>query len=114
MTPPPVSAPPPATIPMTITARTTTPEAPPARTPGSSGAVGTPHTRLEGHAKVTGAARYAGDVPFAELAYGWLVTSTVARGRIRSTSAPRPSSRCPACSASCTTGTRRASRPGSA
>ena len=79
MTPPPVSAPSLAPI----TARTTTPDAPPARPPGSSGAVGTPHTRLEGRAKVTGAARYTGDVPFAELAHGWLVTSTVARGRIR-------------------------------
>ncbi|MET9076677.1 xanthine dehydrogenase family protein molybdopterin-binding subunit [Streptomyces sp. NPDC004232] len=46
-------------------------------------AVGTAHTRVEGRDKVTGAARYAGEVPFAELAYGWLVLSTVARGRIR-------------------------------
>ena len=44
--------------------------------------IGVPRTRLEGRAKVTGEARYAGEVPFAELAYGWLVTSTVARGRI--------------------------------
>ncbi|MGW3493048.1 xanthine dehydrogenase family protein molybdopterin-binding subunit [Streptomyces sp. NPDC001020] len=48
------------------------------------GAVGTAHTRVEGRAKVTGAARYAGEIPFAELAHGWLVLSTVARGRIRS------------------------------
>ncbi|MFB8177060.1 xanthine dehydrogenase family protein molybdopterin-binding subunit [Streptomyces sp. NPDC055966] len=46
-------------------------------------AVGTAHTRVEGRDKVTGAARYAGEVPFADLAYGWLVLSTVARGRIR-------------------------------
>jgi xanthine dehydrogenase YagR molybdenum-binding subunit len=46
-------------------------------------AVGAPHTRIEGRAKVTGEARYAGDVPFAELAHGWIVTSTIARGRIR-------------------------------
>src|SRR5262249_48363455 len=40
---------------------------------------------LEGRLKVTGAARYAGEIlPPAELAHGWLVTSTVARGRIRS------------------------------
>ncbi|GGU98049.1 oxidoreductase [Streptomyces filipinensis] len=45
--------------------------------------VGTAHTRVEGRDKVTGAARYAGEVPFAGLAYGWLVLSTVARGRIR-------------------------------
>ncbi|WP_405738552.1 xanthine dehydrogenase family protein molybdopterin-binding subunit [Streptomyces sp. NBC_01525] len=48
----------------------------------AGGAVGTAHTRLEGRAKVTGAARYAGEVPFAELAHGQLVLSTVARGRI--------------------------------
>ncbi|MFB6438677.1 xanthine dehydrogenase family protein molybdopterin-binding subunit [Streptomyces sp. NPDC056411] len=45
-------------------------------------AVGTAHARVEGLAKVTGAARYAGEIPFAELAHGWLVLSTVARGRI--------------------------------
>ncbi|MFD3617839.1 xanthine dehydrogenase family protein molybdopterin-binding subunit [Streptomyces sp. NPDC058676] len=48
------------------------------------GAVGSAHTRVEGRDKVTGAARYAGEIPFAELAHGWLVLSTVARGRIRS------------------------------
>ncbi|MEU6476999.1 xanthine dehydrogenase family protein molybdopterin-binding subunit [Streptomyces sp. NPDC047017] len=48
------------------------------------GSVGTAHTRVEGRDKVTGAARYAGEIPFAELAHGWLVLSTVARGRIRS------------------------------
>ncbi|MFE1025109.1 xanthine dehydrogenase family protein molybdopterin-binding subunit [Streptomyces sp. NPDC058818] len=48
------------------------------------GAVGTAHTRVEGRDKVTGAARYAGEIPFADLAHGWLVLSTVARGRIRS------------------------------
>ncbi|MFD3841885.1 xanthine dehydrogenase family protein molybdopterin-binding subunit [Streptomyces sp. NPDC058642] len=47
-------------------------------------AVGTAHTRIEGRDKVTGAARYAGEIPFADLAYGWLALSTVARGRIRS------------------------------
>ncbi|MEU9331756.1 xanthine dehydrogenase family protein molybdopterin-binding subunit [Streptomyces sp. NPDC048290] len=46
--------------------------------------VGVPHTRVEGPDKVTGRARYAGEVPFAELAHGWLVLSTVTRGRIRS------------------------------
>ncbi|MFB7998064.1 xanthine dehydrogenase family protein molybdopterin-binding subunit [Streptomyces sp. NPDC056002] len=49
-----------------------------------TGTVGASYTRVEGLAKVTGAARYAGDVPAAELAHGWLVLSTVARGRIRS------------------------------
>ncbi|MER7837044.1 xanthine dehydrogenase family protein molybdopterin-binding subunit [Streptomyces sp. NPDC096040] len=47
------------------------------------GSVGTAHSRVEGRDKVTGAARYAGEIPFAELAHGWLVLSTVARGRIR-------------------------------
>ncbi|MFI8089868.1 xanthine dehydrogenase family protein molybdopterin-binding subunit [Streptomyces sp. NPDC086080] len=48
----------------------------------TTGAVGTAHTRVEGRDKVTGAARYAGDIPFTGLAHGWLVLSTVARGRI--------------------------------
>ncbi|GGZ44451.1 xanthine dehydrogenase family protein molybdopterin-binding subunit [Streptomyces bluensis] len=48
------------------------------------GSVGSAHTRVEGRDKVTGAARYAGEIPFAELAHGWLALSTVARGRIRS------------------------------
>ncbi|SEE28024.1 xanthine dehydrogenase, molybdenum binding subunit apoprotein [Streptomyces sp. 2231.1] len=52
------------------------------RTPAPAPAVGTAHTRVEGRDKVTGAARYAGEVPFADLAYGWLALSTVARGRI--------------------------------
>ncbi|WP_181798202.1 xanthine dehydrogenase family protein molybdopterin-binding subunit [Streptomyces sp. WELS2] len=45
--------------------------------------VGTGHTRVEGRDKVTGSARYAAEVPFAGLAHGWLVLSTIARGRIR-------------------------------
>ncbi|GLW10173.1 oxidoreductase [Microtetraspora sp. NBRC 13810] len=56
----------------------------PSLAPGRTGVVGTARTRLEGRAKVTGAARYAGEVPFAELAHGWVATSSVARGRIRS------------------------------
>ncbi|MFI8193240.1 xanthine dehydrogenase family protein molybdopterin-binding subunit [Streptomyces sp. NPDC085946] len=50
----------------------------------ATGAVGTAHTRVEGRDKVTGAARYAGEIPFTDLAHGWLVLSTVARGRILS------------------------------
>ncbi|MGY0071402.1 xanthine dehydrogenase family protein molybdopterin-binding subunit [Streptomyces sp. QTS137] len=53
-----------------------------------TGAVGTAHTRVEGRDKVTGAARYAGEIPFAGLAHGWLVLSTVARGRIGSVGTP--------------------------
>ncbi len=47
-----------------------------------TGSVGAPRTRVEGVDKVTGAARYAGEIPFAGLAHGWLVLSTVARGRV--------------------------------
>ncbi|MFE9454176.1 xanthine dehydrogenase family protein molybdopterin-binding subunit [Streptomyces sp. NPDC006739] len=54
------------------------------RTTAAKGSVGTAHTRVEGREKVTGAARYAGEIPFSGLAHGWLVLSTVARGRIRS------------------------------
>ncbi|MHB9755355.1 xanthine dehydrogenase family protein molybdopterin-binding subunit [Streptomyces sp. BYX5S] len=46
--------------------------------------VGVGRSRIEGRDKVTGAARYAGEFPFTDLAHGWLVLSTVARGRIRS------------------------------
>ncbi|MFI9214465.1 xanthine dehydrogenase family protein molybdopterin-binding subunit [Streptomyces werraensis] len=52
--------------------------------PAAPGPIGTAHTRVEGRDKVTGAARYGGDIPFAGLAHGMLVLSTVARGRIRS------------------------------
>ncbi|MFD4276934.1 xanthine dehydrogenase family protein molybdopterin-binding subunit [Streptomyces cyaneofuscatus] len=55
-------------------------------TPGSRAlraAVGTARTRVEGRDKVTGAARYAGEIPFADLAHGWLVLSTATRARIR-------------------------------
>lgn len=47
------------------------------------GAVGTGHVRVEGREKVTGAARYAGEIRFTGLAHGWLVLSTAAHGRIR-------------------------------
>ncbi|MFJ8917973.1 xanthine dehydrogenase family protein molybdopterin-binding subunit [Streptomyces sp. NPDC102415] len=50
-------------------------------------AVGTAHTRVEGRDKVTGAARYAGEIPFDGLAHGWLVLSTITRGRILSVDA---------------------------
>src|SRR5690606_25965392 len=47
------------------------------------GAVGTARPRIEGPAKVTGAVRYAADEPTGNLWHGWVVTSTVTRGRIR-------------------------------
>src|ERR1700730_11785011 len=43
-----------------------------------------PHNRLEVRLKVTGALRYSGDRPIKDVAYGYLVTSTIARGAIRS------------------------------
>ncbi|MES4892361.1 xanthine dehydrogenase family protein molybdopterin-binding subunit [Streptomyces sp. NPDC096012] len=56
-------------------------------TPTPTPSVGRAHTRIEGRDKVTGAARYAAEVPFDGLAHGWLVLSTVARGRIRAVDA---------------------------
>ncbi|MFB6777197.1 xanthine dehydrogenase family protein molybdopterin-binding subunit [Streptomyces sp. NPDC056352] len=47
------------------------------------GAIGASRPRVEGPAKVTGAVRYAADEPMSDLAHGWVVTSTVTRGRIR-------------------------------
>lgn len=45
-------------------------------------AVGAPVARLEGPAKVSGAARYAAEYQQDHLAYGWIVPSPVARGRL--------------------------------
>ncbi|GIF03871.1 xanthine dehydrogenase family protein molybdopterin-binding subunit [Actinoplanes siamensis] len=45
-------------------------------------AVGAPLPRLEGPAKVSGAARYAAEYPQDRMAYGWIVQSPVARGRL--------------------------------
>jgi len=45
--------------------------------------VGAARPRIEGRLKVAGAARYASDVPMPELAHGWMVTATIAKGRIR-------------------------------
>ncbi len=46
--------------------------------------IGAPIPRIEGRAKVTGQALFASDEPVANPAYAYLVTSTIARGRIRS------------------------------
>jgi xanthine dehydrogenase YagR molybdenum-binding subunit len=46
--------------------------------------IGTATSRVDGHAKVTGAAKYAGEFGAPDLAYGSLVTSTIAKGRITS------------------------------
>jgi xanthine dehydrogenase YagR molybdenum-binding subunit len=44
--------------------------------------IGTPTSRIDGHAKVTGAAKYAGEHNVDGLAYAAVVTSTIAKGRI--------------------------------
>ena len=44
--------------------------------------IGTPASRVDGRAKVTGAAKYAGEFNTNGLAYGSVVTSSIARGRI--------------------------------
>jgi xanthine dehydrogenase YagR molybdenum-binding subunit len=48
----------------------------------AAGPFGKAAPRTDGVAKVTGAARYASDEPVARPAYAYLVTSTIARGRI--------------------------------
>ena len=48
--------------------------------PGAN--MGQPIPRYDGRAKVTGGARYASDVPVANPAYAFMVTSAIARGRI--------------------------------
>ena len=45
--------------------------------------IGTPTSRVDGRVKVTGMAQYAGEFAAPDLAYGSVVTSTIARGRIR-------------------------------
>jgi xanthine dehydrogenase YagR molybdenum-binding subunit len=45
--------------------------------------VGRPTRRVDGRAKVTGAAKYAGEYNVPKLAYGYVVSSAVAKGRIK-------------------------------
>jgi len=45
--------------------------------------LGTPTSRVEGRAKVTGAARYAAEHNAAGLAHGFVVSATIAKGRIK-------------------------------
>lgn len=54
-----------------------------APTPIESGTIGKAIPRIDGRLKVTGAARYPSDVAVADSAYAFLVTSTIARGRIK-------------------------------
>jgi xanthine dehydrogenase YagR molybdenum-binding subunit len=49
----------------------------------SSTQLGQPVSRVEGRAKVTGEARYAGEFNVPGLLYGQVVSSTIARGRIK-------------------------------
>src|SRR5262244_4360460 len=44
--------------------------------------IGTATSRVDGRAKVTGAAKYAGEFNIDGLAHGSVVTSTIAKGRI--------------------------------
>ncbi len=45
--------------------------------------IGRPQNRVDGRAKVTGEAKYAGEYNVKGFAYGWIVSSTIARGRIK-------------------------------
>ena len=44
--------------------------------------VGGSVTRVEGPEKVAGLARYSADIPLDQLAYGWMATASIARGRV--------------------------------
>jgi len=46
--------------------------------------VGKPISRLEGHLKVTGSAKYAGEYEAEDLLYGYVVNSTITKGKIKS------------------------------
>ncbi len=45
--------------------------------------IGEPAVRVDARLKVTGQARYPSDMPVANPAYAWLVTSAIAKGRIK-------------------------------
>ena len=49
---------------------------------GSDRFVGSPVSRVDGPAKVTGLAKYAGEFAAADLAHGYVVSSTIAKGKI--------------------------------
>jgi xanthine dehydrogenase YagR molybdenum-binding subunit len=51
--------------------------------------IGTPTSRVDGRAKVTGLAKYAGEFNVPDLVYGAVVTSTITRGRIARIDASR-------------------------
>jgi xanthine dehydrogenase YagR molybdenum-binding subunit len=49
----------------------------------AAGILGSPTSRVEGRAKVTGAARYAAEHNAVGLAHGFVVSATIAKGRIK-------------------------------
>ena len=55
----------------------------------SQPSIGQPISRLEGHAKVTGAAKYAGEYNVPGLLYGYVVNSTITKGKIISINTDR-------------------------
>src|SRR5205814_3180631 len=44
---------------------------------------GKPTSRVDGHAKVTGSAKYAGEYNFPGLAHGFVISSAITKGRIK-------------------------------
>ncbi|HLK55195.1 MAG TPA: xanthine dehydrogenase family protein molybdopterin-binding subunit [Chthonomonadaceae bacterium] len=44
--------------------------------------IGQPLDRVDGRLKVTGGARYSADIPVAHVAYGVIITSSIAKGRV--------------------------------
>ena len=54
-------------------------------------AIGQPISRFDGWLKVTGGARYTGDIPFAGLTHAAIVYSTIANGRMRGSAQARSS-----------------------
>src|SRR5690349_20486568 len=48
----------------------------------STSYIGKPLNRVDGVAKVTGEAKYAGEIAVADLLYGVVVSSTIAKGKI--------------------------------
>ncbi|HEY7943139.1 MAG TPA: xanthine dehydrogenase family protein molybdopterin-binding subunit, partial [Casimicrobiaceae bacterium] len=53
-----------------------------AAAPAPGANMGEPAPRLDARLKVTGEARYASDFPVSNPAFAYLVTSTIAKGRI--------------------------------
>jgi len=49
---------------------------------GKTKIVGKPMNRVDGRLKVTGEARYSAEIPVANVAYGMIIQSTIAKGRI--------------------------------